>query len=309
IEVRITCGTDLYLPPFLFVFGVISNIFVIIVMRSKAFRSISTSFYMTANAVTDATSLLINLPVHYIFVNFHQVFRNAMHAHYMCSFFNVLGWGSSDLGILFTVAMTTERAIAIRYPLRAYRLCTTRRAMMVVIGLTIFELLKLSHMAYKSRVVANTTSRLCDLNTDNPDYANFVEYIWPWIHFSILMVSYVLVMAGNVVILVNIKKSSNAAATNGVGRKTVSKESRSAAKNRQLSIMLVLDSCCLIACTLPYGIVIILTTRFPVLKDSLGGKNLAYTSTFYLLYINRCLNFLLYCISGARFRETIKNMF
>jgi hypothetical protein len=36
-------------------------------------------------------------------------------AHIMCKFFNFTGWMTSDLGILLTAGMTTERALAILF--------------------------------------------------------------------------------------------------------------------------------------------------------------------------------------------------
>ncbi|XP_059168390.1 growth hormone secretagogue receptor type 1-like [Physella acuta] len=306
LEVKVTCGTDLYLPPFLFALGIVSNVFVVLVMRGAAFRSLSTSFYMMVNAVTDGASLLVNLPAHYLYVNFHTLFRGVRAGNYMCAFFNVFGWGTSDLGILFTVAMTTERAIAIKYPLKAPSLCTPRRAKFVVLGLTVFELVKLTHMAFRSVVAVNTTTHLCDVDLGDPKFAFYAQEIFPWFHACVLIVCYTTTIVGNVVIVRNIRKSNTGKSTEGLGRKIFTKPS---SQNRQLSIMLVVDSSCLIVCTLPYALFNILQRQFALLPDGAGGKNLTATASFYLLYVNRCLNFFLYCVSGSRFRQEIKNLF
>ena len=60
----------------------------------------------------------------------------------MCSFFNLFGWGSSDMGVLLTVAMTTERSLAIQFPLKAPTLCTVKRAKIVSFCLLLLEILK-----------------------------------------------------------------------------------------------------------------------------------------------------------------------
>lgn len=308
-QVTVTCGLDLVLPPFLFLVGLVSNVLVILVMRSKSFRPLSTSFYMIVNAATDSASLLVTLPAHYVFVNFPGVFDNARDNHAMCSFFNVFGWGTSDLGVLFTAAMTTERAIAVKYPLKAHKLCTTRRAKMVVVGLTGFELVKLSHFFFKS-VVSSTRSRMCDVDVSDQVYASFYNNVWPWLHFSIMLVSYGVVVAGNVVIFVHIRRSASGGAVNGVGRKSVRKDSHSGSRNRQMSVMLMIDSITLVVCTLPFSVTEIMKSEpgYTLLKLP-GGKNLVFTVTFYLLYLNRCLNFFLYCISGSRFRAALGEIF
>lgn len=71
-----------------------------------------------------------------------QVFDNVRQAHIMCSFFNLFGWGSSDMGLLLTVAMTTERSLAIKFPLKATVLCSVRRAKIVSGGLFALEFVK-----------------------------------------------------------------------------------------------------------------------------------------------------------------------
>ncbi|KAH9490811.1 hypothetical protein Btru_032464 [Bulinus truncatus] len=302
VQVKISCGIDLYLPPFLFIFGVISNVLVIIVMRSRHFRSNSSSVYMVAGALADTASLLVNLPAHYIFVNFHMVFHSVLGAHYLCSFFNIFGWSTSDLGILFTVAMTTDRAIAVRFPLKASKLCSTRRALYVVLGLILFELVKLWHMITESRITASSTSRLCDVSRDNPLVRFYVTSVYPWFHITILTVSYVVALAENFIIIQSIKRSRSPTCV------TNRRKSRVSTKNSQLSLMLVVDSLALIICTLPFSIVNALISQFNLLPDTQEGKNLAFTSAFYLLYLNRCLNLLLYGISGRRFRGALKNI-
>lgn len=77
-----------------------------------------------------------------MFVFDEQVFDNVRQAHIMCSFFNLFGWGSSDMGLLLTVAMTTERSLAIKFPLKATVLCSVRRAKIVSGGLFALEFLK-----------------------------------------------------------------------------------------------------------------------------------------------------------------------
>ena len=388
-RVSITCGLDRYVPPFLLVIGFVSNFLVILVMRSGSFRKLSTSFYMVVNAAVDILSLLVALPAHWLFVNFPDLFKPLRNQHWLCAILNVMGWGTSDLGVLFTVAMTTERALAIRLPLKAPRICTLRRARWTVAGLTLLETVKVSHLAVMSRVVAghDTTSRLCDVARDDPGYAWFDANLWPWLHATMLLACYTLAVLSNIVIMrsiatsrkdmiqtmASVKRQDNSslpriqespkppvpqstpipsvslsASNNANASRLSSPRTRSSsftrgtsgspqssegspreknavkntpknvrtradqphsARNLQLSLMLIADSLSLVLCTLPFGVVSLLMTKYKVLPNQAGGKHLAFTITFYLLYVNRCLNFFLYCLSGARFRSALVEIF
>ena len=300
-EAKLTCLLDSYLPPVLISIGTPCNILIILVMRSKPFREISTSFYMTVTAVIDTASLVVALPVHYLYVNFPEIFQHVRTWDSMCIFFNIFGWGTSDLGIFLTVAMTVERAIAIRFPLRALTICSVKKAKRVVVFTFLFECVKLSYFTFKSKVVdATVKSHLC---TTEQDYT--IENIVPWIHASILAVSYCLMIAGNIIIIIFIRQSSRGKMAS-VGRRT--SRADASANNRQVSLMLVVDSCCLVVCTLPFAVINILIGQFKLLPGAEGGKNLAFTGSFYLLYVNRCLNFFLYCVSGARFRLALSDL-
>ena len=73
IEQRIADSINFWIPPFLFFIGVVANILVVMVMQSKDFRHMSTSFYMSVSSVVDLASLIVSLPAHYLYVNFPQV--------------------------------------------------------------------------------------------------------------------------------------------------------------------------------------------------------------------------------------------
>lgn len=73
LEQRVADSINFWFPPFLFFIGVIANILVVMVMQSKDFRHMSTSFYMSVSSLVDMASLLVSLPAHYLYVNFPSV--------------------------------------------------------------------------------------------------------------------------------------------------------------------------------------------------------------------------------------------
>jgi hypothetical protein len=52
------------------------------------------------------------------------------------------GWMTSDLGILLTAGMTTERALAILFPMKASKWCTIKKAKEVCAGIVLIVIIK-----------------------------------------------------------------------------------------------------------------------------------------------------------------------
>ncbi|ESO91443.1 hypothetical protein LOTGIDRAFT_105614, partial [Lottia gigantea] len=134
-EFKIADIVNLYVPPILVLVGNVCNILAICVMRTQHFRYLSTSVYMIACALNDATSLIISLTAHWLYMNFPEIVVRSAYSHYMCKFFNFYGWGNCDYTIILTAAMTADRAFAIMKPLKASTLNLVKRAKIVVVSL------------------------------------------------------------------------------------------------------------------------------------------------------------------------------
>eukprot|EP00106_Octopus_bimaculoides_P013137 XP_014780579.1 PREDICTED: uncharacterized protein LOC106876516 [Octopus bimaculoides] len=71
--------------------------------------------------------------------------------------------------------------------------------------------------------------------------------------------------------------------------------------------MLLLESFTLVLLTLPYSLYVTIFNREQEPNDlhTKSINQLAFAIVFYFLYINRCLNFAMYCMSGSRFRSAL----
>ena len=96
IESLVANGIDMYLPPILFITGLVCNTVVILVMRAPYFAKVSTSLYMSFNALFDNVSILMVLPAHWLHVNFPYVIYRDSYSDFICKALNFLGWGTSD---------------------------------------------------------------------------------------------------------------------------------------------------------------------------------------------------------------------
>ena len=310
---KIANGIDLYLPPILFFTGLVCNTLVILVMRSPYFVKLSTSLYMSFNALTDNASILIILPVHWLYVNYPHAIYRGQNSDIICKFLNFLGWGSSDLGIILTSAMTMERAIAIKFPLQSVSYCTVKKARYVIVILVLIILLKDAIFLVKSTMVPlEEQAQLCGLDVTEPGIKYYIEKVQPIIHNVFLALSFVIIIINNVIILKSVRSSgafpsypSTVRVPGQYRAKNASYQSRASARGRQLTIMLISDSLTIVILTLPFSVITSIDTEG---MDG-GTRHLMVATSLYLLYVNRCANFFLYCISGERFRFALKELF
>ncbi|KAK3602746.1 hypothetical protein CHS0354_017204 [Potamilus streckersoni] len=313
LEVAIADALDLYVPPVLIILGAVCNILVIVIMRSTYFQNVSTSLYISVNALVDFGSLVFVLPPHWIQVNFPWIISRGPNADIICKVLNFLGWYTSDYGIILTVAMTIERAIAMRFPLKAASWCTLRKAKRVIIGLSLVIILKDFHFAIMSILVdKNVHDRLCDNDISDSTYLYFVDNVWPHLHKVFLSISFTLIIISNIIIVRSVRKSdrlsllsSNEDLPNGPSVRRVS------SRGRQLAIMMISDSVTIVVCTLPFAIITTLEASIELFQNNRQDKaigHILFSISLYLLYVNRCANFFLYCFSGQRFRQALIEM-
>ncbi|XP_052806333.1 cysteinyl leukotriene receptor 1-like [Mya arenaria] len=299
---------DLYSPPVLIAIGVTCNVLVICVMRLPYFKHVSTSLYMCTNAVVDNASLLVAFPPHWIHVNFPRLIFRGEHAHFLCKLFNFVGWGTSNLGIVLTAAMTVERAIAVTFPLHASALCTKRRAKYATVALLIFISIKDAHFLLKSTMAPlEFETQLCVIDTSDPYVRYYAKTVWPIIQHVFLFVTFAFIIVSNVMIIKqthSITSLSTSLRTsyrqNGNGNQLTNPARSNQMKT--LTIMLLIDSLSVMVCTLPLTLLHLINPQF---SDPEIG-NMLFSIGFFLVYVNRCGNFFLYCMSGQRFRTALR---
>ncbi|KAL4221378.1 hypothetical protein ACF0H5_019636 [Mactra antiquata] len=291
---------NLLVPPVLITIGVTCNLMIILTMRTKHFRKVSTSVYLKAGAFNDVLALLISLSAHWLYVNFPEVYVRTDSSHIMCKFFNFYGSGNNDFGILVTASMTAERAFVIVSPFGAARHCTTKRAWKIVVGITGFVILKDMHYLISSDIVPEgRNDRLCDVFPERfkQEYQVFYSDMWPWIHLSYVLICAVAILISNIVILHFVRRS------------TADKHS-GGHKWRHLLPMLIGESILIMILTFPFSMhLALLAIRLRYDTDlysdpkKAATENLVFNATFYMLYSHKCATFFMYCVTGSRFRD------
>lgn len=157
------------------------------------------------------------------------------------------------------------------------------------------------------------TAFLCDVDLSDENYAIFYKQYWPYVHNVFLVVAFTVIIIGNVIITIHVKRSEDSKDMGEMSKSAGGAKagSKMASKSRQLSLMLIIDSATIVLCTLPFSIFLVIDQAFTLFEESPKGRgesSLVFAIVFYLLYVNRCANFFLYCVSGARFRQTLKDI-
>lgn len=151
-----------YYLPVLIAIGLVGNFLAVVVFTTTHLRMRSSSYYLAALSASD-----------FIFVT------NVLVVQVSFSIFNKEGWcqaltfvssACSTLSVWLIVAFTTERFIAIQYPLQRPRLCTVSKAKLTVILLTIGSFLVHIYVFWTTTVIDFE----CNLN---PEFLQHMKII------------------------------------------------------------------------------------------------------------------------------------
>ncbi|XP_066146305.1 probable G-protein coupled receptor 139 isoform X1 [Euwallacea fornicatus] len=130
-----------FYTPFIIFIGFVGNILSFLVLSTTHLKMRSSSYYLAALAVSDFGFLMM---VFVVYCSFNEIF-DLFNREGFCQLFVYLTYVFGFLSVWLTVAFTTERFIAVRYPLRRQYICTVSRAKSIVCGIVVVALLSQIH--------------------------------------------------------------------------------------------------------------------------------------------------------------------
>ncbi|OWF54091.1 Orexin receptor type 2 [Mizuhopecten yessoensis] len=297
-------------PPFMIVFGTFGNILSIFILTRKNIRQSTCTVYLVVLACSDLVVLYTGLLRTWISATFQNDIRT--HTSGLCKVHTWLVYVSLDFSAWILVAVTAERVALVWFPHKAKAKCTKKSAAFVITPIFVCLMLINSHILYgMDRVVkvdGNSTSILCDFVTEN--YRYFFDELWPWVDLTIFCgLPFCFLVAGNVLIITKVFASQRAARRQVVPHDPNSRAQRS--QMSSMSIMLICLNCVFMLCTTPVSIYLIGYIHwYRGASESIKATlSLFWTLVNVLMYANNTFNFLLYCMSGSRFRAEVKLVF
>ena len=201
------------------------------------------------------------------------------------------------------VAMTLDKYIAIKWPHRAATYSTPRRAKMIAVGLYIFVFIYNFPHFFLSGVIG------CQCI----GYAvrGLITKVYSWLSFVLnAVIPFVLLIHMNFVIMKTVKNSRKMFGANDTNTGMDSRQKVMKNAENQLTIMLLMVTTLFLILLCPTYV------RFIYLSFVKRDTPFEYASSVLLFQIpykfyssNSGLNFFLYCISGQKFRNDLKEIF
>ncbi|XP_064637544.1 growth hormone secretagogue receptor type 1-like [Lineus longissimus] len=294
------------------VLGVPGNILTILVARQKHNRKMSPCVYMTAMAVSD-TAFLLDVTWYYsLFYQGHLDAITDVKARKLIIEFHIfIMFTLAKISGLYLAAMSVDRLIAVRFPMAAIRLCTTKRAKVTVLLITIPIVLINIHIFFVFKYVEDLNSGVRIILYDD-SVSGAVEKV-----FSTYMVivgtglPFSIILGANLLIIITVKRASFERAKLNSNTSRAEKEERN---QQHLTILLLFISFAYVVTTLPYRLydpilklpqikaIYDMTQQYWKLRYTLG---IFFTAN--LWFYNYAVNFYLYCIGGGkRYRDDTK---
>jgi hypothetical protein len=308
IELEESNGIDgqllLYIPPLLLVLGTIGNILAFIVLVKNS-RKVSTYHYLYVLAVMDLLLLMTGL-LHVWIKQLTGIFIQD-EADWLCKLFVFVGFFSSDASVWLIIAVTVERWIAVQMPLKTSIICTPRRTKLSIIGVLTAIASVNSHFLWSMELQSTNGTETYKKKecAPSPQYAHLINNVWPWVDAIIYSFApFVIISAVNFMIVTTVCAARRRREGLLLSSKQKKLESRRA--NSKLTMMLLALSFSFLFLTLPMNIMMIATVFWN--KESHSPEEnstftLIKTIAELLMYTNHTVNFMLYFVTGQRFRQ------
>ena len=337
----------------------------------SSLRNTSTCVYMAAISVLDSFILVINLC--YFISSYTGETRFYFGNDWACSCHYFLFYFSIHFDVLMLLAMTIDRFIVVRFPLKAQVLCTPKSAVKAVAGIGLFSFALNLHVFFIRRMIESGDPKdpLTCWYTD-PDVEFFATKVYTWIDASVYsFIPFLSLAVLNVLIIrqlrtsrrfskqftqrlgreISISKTKQSTSSRGDGqsenqssRKTARSSQRSGEDlnssvssitksahsdtpsdnhnkkpgskstskigNANITVMLLAVSFTFLLLTSPVVIVLLYKRYFwlPSSNVEKARAQLVHAFVDNLMYTNHAINFLLYCLSGRRFRRELAKL-
>ncbi|KAK7111458.1 G-protein coupled receptor 84-like isoform X2 [Littorina saxatilis] len=379
-EVKAAILIDRIYIPLVVAVGVLGNVLCFVTLVFSSLRATSTCVYMAAIAVLDCVILVLDFCVLIRGYMGHTQFY--MQNDWTCGFHNFLFYFAIHFDVLLLIAMTIDRFIVVRFPLKAPSICTPSSAVKAIILVGLFTF-GLNFQIFFTRRLGATGSPEDPLKCwyPDPDVDFFMTKIYTWIDASIYsFIPCLSLLVLNVLIIRQLRvsmkfsrqfteRSGKSSALKGVpslrvevegdtvnsgvytshtdvscsevsmgscdtmednldspsprpisaisGKKSNGSSSHSrtsstkkAITNTNITVMLLMVSFTFLLLTSPV-VIVLLYKRYYWLPDTNAERaraRLTHAFVDNLMYTNHAVNFVLYCVSGRRFREELKRL-
>ncbi|KAL3865709.1 hypothetical protein ACJMK2_043071 [Sinanodonta woodiana] len=299
IYLPMTLSSSKYVRIIMYIFGYSGNILAFLVWIRKPMLH-SSGCYLAALAMSDLAFLILDL-----LYSLHIEWGiNALNVPILCETFTILYLTTQYTSPLLTLGFTTERYIAIKFPLKRKIYCTPKRTISVVILLV-----------FQSLALCGIQGYFWNYNKEVNDCLRRIDKLeiwesWTWSTEMVIFLAVpVMILALNILVVFEIRKS----------RKIALKLHRILFKTTATTTMLLAASFFFILTTLPVSVAYALNNSFPpgrihnslldINEDPTWRAHLRYYEARKIIYnvglTHYVINFYLYLVAGDKFRRDV----
>ena len=289
-----------YWFPVLIPTGLVGNTLSFIVMMKRNNRKLSTCIYMAAISIND------NLMMVTSFYNFLVIVLKIHGWHlWECKFAAFCALFALQNSTFQVLAMTIDKYIAIKWPHRAATYSTPERARMIAVGLSVCAFGYNSPHFYLTHI---PNGQCLAYGT-----GGLLTKIYSWLSFVLnAIIPFTLLIYMNFVIIKAVKNSRKmfgAKTSEGTDQGMNTQEKTMKSAENQLTLMLLSVTMLFLILLCPtYIRFIYLAFAEQDTPYQYANSMLIYQISFKLYSTNSGINFFLYCISGRKFRNDLKDI-
>ena len=277
--------------------GLIGNILSFLVMIKPNNRKVSTCIYMAAISIND--NLMIGLALHDWLVGAVNIHNWHVQECKIAAYFDKISLQTATYQVL---AMTFDKYIAIKLPHKAATYSTPRRAKFIILGIFFFTFIfNIPHLFVANLLGYECLSYLV---------GGAITKVYSWITFIVNGIfPFSMLIYMNYVIVQTVRKSREMFTIRDTNQGMYSRQRTMKSAENQLTIMLLLVTLLFTILLIPtYIRFIYLTSVTSDTPAKLARSVLLFQITYKLYVTNNGINFFLYCISGRKFRNDLKEI-
>ncbi|KAL8569301.1 hypothetical protein ACOMHN_024249 [Nucella lapillus] len=287
--------------PCVLLLGSFGNVATFIVMRRIKDHNSSQYAILMALAVSDFALLYSDALRVWVFYLFHVDVRLLHRA--VCKVQIWVIYSVNTTSAWLVTSVTVQRTMAVLWPHKMRMVCTVRKTWVVIAAVFFTAFLLHAHLVAGVDLVENGSCY------SGPGlYDDFFRFIFPWVDMCVSsFLPCVCLIVCDIILSVTLFRaisSTVVGATSNVGAAN-NTDSRRKTTSRTTVLVLAL-SCAFLLLTMPVCVCLIwdgYMHPYIIADPHLNAKKeLAYAVTFQLWYTNSSVNFLLYCLTGTKFR-------
>ena len=294
---KIANFVSIYWFPFLVPTGLVGNFLSFLVMIKSNNRRMSTCIYMVAISINDNLMMC---------VCFHDYLVSVLHIHGWkpneCKISAFLTLFALQNGTFQVLAMTLDKYIAIKWPYKASTHSRPERTKMVAVSLSVF--------AFVYNVPTLFLSYIIGGQCFNFGIRSVITRVYSWFSFVLnAIIPFTLLIHMNFVIVKTVRNSGKFFKTTdtNTGMEARHKAMKSAEKQVTIMLLLVTTLFLILLCPTYIRFIYLVFAKQDTPLDY-AISMLLFQVTYKLYSSNSGLNFFLYCISGLKFRNDLKEI-